>query len=692
MASPQAVPEAPTASQSRLDDAVRFFWRYLKQELKPYPDRGWMVVRMTLAAVFTMLWIMVFRIPNAALGAYYTLLISRESTDDTVESAIRFFFAIAAAVLIIISGGVLFAGSPLMRFLWTGATLLGTFFIVSCTTQYRIATGFGLLVCASIPLWDMPGHPITQVSYSLYGALSILVGAAITVVIEVIFAQFHRSTPLQDGIHDRIRDVAELLQTAEAPSEELSKRITQYADIGTGLLRRYLDRIDAGGEDYARQAVLVGLTGRLVDLSSTLMLSESLTSEQIERLHRAGERLDFLQKNNFHPPVKTPRPNIAEVESGEDFVSLIESTVGLLHQAVDQPDYAKEYLHTVHVEKASLIRRDWKTNPEHLFFALRGAGAAMICYTAYHLVAWKGIASAVATCMITALSTSGSSRQKQVLRITGAFTGGVIFGFLSQSVLLPHFNSITSFGLLYTAVMIFASWIGTSSPRISYFGLQVAFAFDIVQLRAFGPVTQLVPTRDNLVGVLFGLVTMWVIFDQTKNGNSSQLMDRAFVQGIRMMEDYIRIKPEGVRSDYLKQTRRQRDSINDTFAQVRAYADGVLFEFHAERERAMRRRAAIRDLQPQLRTFFLLQIALVHIRLRSQTGELSPQAQRLQEFNIAALERFAAYMEGTGPATHDMVWPHGIESGSADSDVAIALRCEAILRTLMQQAEGMPIH
>ena len=63
-------------------------------------------------------------------------------------------------------------------------------------------------------------------------------------------------------------------------------------------------------------------------------------------------------------------------------------------------------------------------NPEHLRFALKGCLAASSCYIIYNAIAWPGISTAVTTCLLTALSTIGSSRQKQFLRITGAIVGG----------------------------------------------------------------------------------------------------------------------------------------------------------------------------------------------------------------------------------------------------------------------------
>ena len=49
------------------------------------------------------------------------------------------------------------------------------------------------------------------------------------------------------------------------------------------------------------------------------------------------------------------------------------------------------------------------------------------------------------TCLLTALSTIGSSRQKQVLRIAGAIVGGFLLGMGSQVFILPYLDSIAGF-------------------------------------------------------------------------------------------------------------------------------------------------------------------------------------------------------------------------------------------------------
>ena len=127
---------------------------------------------------------------------------------------------------------------------------------------------------------------------------------------------------------------------------------------------------------------------------------------------------------------------------------------------------------------------DALSNPEHFRFGLRGGLAASLCYLTYTSLNSPEISTAVTTCLLTALTTIGASRQRQILRFTGAFVGGAL-GIGSQVLISPYLDSIGGFTLLFAVVTTMAAWIATSSTRLSYFGVQVAVAFDLINLSEF---------------------------------------------------------------------------------------------------------------------------------------------------------------------------------------------------------------
>jgi multidrug resistance protein MdtO len=104
---------------------------------------------------------------------------------------------------------------------------------------------------------------------------------------------------------------------------------------------------------------------------------------------------------------------------------------------------------------------------DHLKFGLKGGLAASLCYIIYNAIAWPGISTAVTTCLLTALSTVGFSRQKQILRFTGAIVGGFLFGMGAQIGILPYLDSIAEFTVRFVAVTAVGAWFATSSPRLA---------------------------------------------------------------------------------------------------------------------------------------------------------------------------------------------------------------------------------
>jgi multidrug resistance protein MdtO len=86
--------------------------------------------------------------------------------------------------------------------------------------------------------------------------------------------------------------------------------------------------------------------------------------------------------------------------------------------------------------------------------------------------------------------------------------------------------------------------------------------------------------------------------------------------------------------------------VNESFLNVRTSADSVLFEFDRNRAEALKLRANVRAWQPQLRTLFLLQITLAHMRLREPSGVLPDAAERLLSVCAAKLDAIADTLEG----------------------------------------------
>jgi multidrug resistance protein MdtO len=193
------------------------------------------------------------------------------------------------------------------------------------------------------------------------------------------------------------------------------------------------------------------------------------------------------------------------------------------------------------------------------------------------------------------------------------------------------------------AVTALSAWFMTSSPRLSYFGVQIAVAFYLINLQEFAMQTSLAVARDRVVGVLLGLLMMWLVFDQLWGVSAGAGLKKTFISTLRLLAQLMREPLPGGGKPPIDRCYSLRDTINANFDQARAFADGVLFEFGASRQLDLALRSRLRRWQPQLRTLFVTRIALLKYRLRLPGFKLPEEVEAAQvEFD----ERIARMLDG----------------------------------------------
>ena len=159
----------------------------------------------------------------------------------------------------------------------------------------------------------------------------------------------------------------------------------------------------------------------------------------------------------------------------------------------------------------SLWKPDAFTNPAHVRFAFKVTFAAMFCYISYTAIDWSGIHTAFITCIFIGLESTEATLYKGMLRIVGCVIGGAL-ALASIVFLVPHMETIASLVVLVAAVSAIAAWVATGSERISYAGLQIAFAFFYGFFQGYAPDTDLDNVRNRVIGILFGLIVTGLIF------------------------------------------------------------------------------------------------------------------------------------------------------------------------------------
>ncbi|MDB6020400.1 MAG: hypothetical protein JWQ04_257 [Pedosphaera sp.] len=630
---------------------------FLKEELAPYPGRGALVARMVIAATLVMLITMTFRLPFG-VQAVYALLISRETHWATVTAVRSAVIIFALATIYVLLGAIFSLGDPLLRMLWVVITLFLAFFAVSIIEDYTTALGFGILVTLAIPVLDRHISTELKVEETLWAAGQNMLAAIIAALAALFFAALKPGHFLVRLIAERLASVEDLLNCYAAGrpvDENKAKNITRLLMLGTSGLRRTLRRSGYPEHHAEQMGVVVTLVGSLVDLAGSLTaLDVRVTEDDRRRIQTLIQNIARLRTGLLAG--RTPQPGESPVDEtiaqAMPLLPQMERTVAQIAEvfAGTQPLSAYAPLLSNEGEPPQqFFAHDALSNPEHIKFGLRGCLAASLCYILYTALDWPEISTAVVTCVLTALTTIGASRQKQALRFTGALAGGAI-GVAAQAFVLPGVDSIAGFTLVFIMVTFAASWIATASPRLSYFGIQLALAYYFIHLQEFRIQTSLLPARDRVLGILIGLTMMWLVFDQLWTAPTVVEMRKAFISLFRLLAQLAREPVSDVQGVATERSYSLRETINSTFNQVRALADAVWFEFGASRQQDLALRRQIIGWQPQLRMLFITRVSLLKYCLQLPGFEL-PESVRLaqKEFDQSlakALDGMADRLEG----------------------------------------------
>jgi multidrug resistance protein MdtO len=125
----------------------------------------------------------------------------------------------------------------------------------------------------------------------------------------------------------------------------------------------------------------------------------------------------------------------------------------------------------------------------------------------------------------------------------------------------------------------------TSSPRLSYFGIQTALAFYLINLDGFKMQTSLAVARDRVIGILLGLFIMWLVFDQLWGAPAAVQMKKTLISNLQFIAQLAREPASKDLKTAIGRSLALRETINTNLDKVRAFADGVLLELglHASR-------------------------------------------------------------------------------------------------------------
>jgi multidrug resistance protein MdtO len=189
---------------------------------------------------------------------------------------------------------------------------------------------------------------------------------------------------------------------------------------------------------------------------------------------------------------------------------------------------------------SGFFRADAFSNPDHVHYALKTTAAAMFCYLLYSLLDWPGIHTCFITVYIVSLGTTAETVEKFTLRILGTLVGAAV-GYGAIVFLIPSLTTIADLMAVVFLGTLAAGYVAAGSPRISYAGFQMAFAFFLCVVQGPAPAFDLVTARDRVIGILIGNLVVYLVFTNFWPISVGKRIDPAIASLLRGLSAMMRV-------------------------------------------------------------------------------------------------------------------------------------------------------
>lgn len=493
-------------------------------DLGPFEGRFGLTWRVALLCALVTAVSMMFKIPEAAISCYLIIFLMKE---DAVQNCLMGFGLILLATLVVVFMIPLINASidnPALRLAIMFTASYVFLFLSSTTPLGEQAAIVGLIIAFIMTL--VTDVPVGQIGNQ--GLLAAWKMACMPMFLMILF-NLVLGTPahhlVRRKIVRRLRTSAQVLEGQEDDAR--------------------LQELLSEGNDPALQQMMTVRLLHLVPRKQSLWLNGALeTSYRVMLASLGSANIGAAARNRNLPNAlrkaadEIAAGNIPAIEPGiiEDHAgSAAEGDLVNALGALSQPDGGA----SPKPAPQRLLSADAFTNPDHQRYALKTSLAAIICYLIYTGIDWDGIHTAMITCYVAALGTTGETVRKLTLRISGCLVGAAI-GAAALLFVMPHLTTVGGLMVLVFACVLPAAWVSSGSERISYAGVQIALAFLLTTLNGFGPSFEFSQASDRIIGILVGIFVIYLIFTQfwpkSVVNDVRDLIDRTRV-GLKSLQD-----------------------------------------------------------------------------------------------------------------------------------------------------------
>lgn len=464
-------------------------------DLQPFPGRFAMTWRVALLCALVCGTAMLYKVPESAISCYLIIFLMRPNGAECVAQAIGLTILVSLIVLLMAPIIQATADQPLLRIALIAATSFAFLFLSSASQLGEIGAIIALVIAFVLTLVDqVPAGEIVTRGLLYAWQMAVMPMALMAVFCMVFGTSPHRL--LRRSVCRRLDAATQALSgEARAPL-----RVALEEGLAAGDKQAMLARLlhTAPSTEVRWLSGAAATAYRL--LLAVAALPAEIGSDARKALADQCRSAAALIAGGRRPE---PPPAVAMTDTGPAGV-VREALAGLA-----QPNGGSGAT----AAKPAFLATDAFTNPDHQRYALKTTAAAISCYLIYSLIDWQGIHTAMITCYVAALGTTGETVHKLALRITGCLIGALL-GLGSILFVIPHLQSVGGLMALVFAGVLVAAWVSSGSERVSYGGVQIGLAFLLTILDGFAPSTDMDAARDRVVGILLGNLVVYLVFTQ----------------------------------------------------------------------------------------------------------------------------------------------------------------------------------
>lgn len=191
----------------------------------------------------------------------------------------------------------------------------------------------------------------------------------------------------------------------------------------------------------------------------------------------------------------------AEVANFGEFIDVLHAMVRLIERPLDEPPAEAE---------AAAPAGAQTMDPAVARYAGKTGLCAVIGYIIGITSHRPELATILTTVIITALPTYGATLRKMVLRIIGAFIGGII-SLVAIMIVTPNFSTLPSYLIVTLIVLCLSGYASLGSGRTAYAGKQIATTFLLV-FADLSPALDVYEPLWRIWSIFLGILVVMIVF------------------------------------------------------------------------------------------------------------------------------------------------------------------------------------